>query len=237
VLKTLTLRFWANDKLESLASELYFTDQPGGEPRRVDIAVSDKSQFGSYLVYQANAYGRAFDLEFISVRGEIYRERFYLPYPLRRDAAGYGEMAVRGTDFQLKGKFYADAERKSIQLNAPSLTLRLYRGKELQGEVTLTPGATGQLGPLAVRLAQSEWWTDIMLDGTRGTSGIFTGFALILAGVLSSYCFVSREIIVREVDGQVYAQHVARRFAQFYREEFNELIQHAAEAGRQTVDT
>ena len=231
VLKTLTPRFWANDKLESLASELYFTDQPGGEPRRIDIAVSDKSHYGPFIVYQANAYGRAFDLEFVSIRGEIYRERLYLPYPLRRDAAGYGEMDVRGTDFQLKGKFYADAERKSIQLNAPSLALRLYRGKELQGEVTLTPGATGQLGPLAVRLAQSEWWTDILLDGTRGTSGIFTGFALILAGVLSSYCLVPREIIVRESGGRIHVQHVVRRFAQFYREEFDGLIQNLRSRG------
>jgi cytochrome c biogenesis protein len=231
VLKTLTPRFWANDKLESLTSELYFTDQAGGEPQRVEIAVSDKSQYGPYLVYQANAYGRAFDLEFEPVPGEVHRERLYLPYPAKRDVAGYGEMVVAGTDFLLKGKFYADAERKSIQLNTPSLALRLYRGKELQGEVTLTSGANAQLGPLTVRLVQSEWWTDIMLDGTRGTAGIFTGFALILAGVLYSYCLVLREIIVRESGGVIYVQHVVRRFAPFYREEFDELIQKARSRG------
>jgi hypothetical protein len=231
VLKDLRPRYWGNDRLEYLSSELYFTDQPGGEPRRVDIAVSDKSQFGPYIVYQANAYGRAFDLEFESAGGEIHRERLYLPYPPRRDVAGYGEMVITGTDFLLKGKFYADTERKTMQLHLPPLTLRLNRGKELQGEATLAPGGRAQLGPLAVRLVQSEWWTDILLDGTRGTSGIFTGFALILAGVLSSYCLVPREIIVRESGGGICAQHVARRFAQFYREEFDELIQNARNRG------
>jgi cytochrome c biogenesis protein len=231
VLKALEPRFWGNDKLVHLSSELYFTDQPGGEPRRIDVALSDKSRYGPYLVYQANAYGRTFDLELESARGEIHRERLYLPYPPKRDGAGYGELAVPGTDFLLKGKFYADTERKSMKLNKPPLTLRLYRGKELQGEATLTAGATGQLGPFAVRLVRSEWWTDILLDGTRGTAGIFTGFALILVGVLSSYCLVPREIVVRESGGRIYAQHVARRFASFYREELDELIQNARSRG------
>jgi cytochrome c biogenesis protein len=231
VLKALEPRFWANDNLERLSSELYITDQAGGDPRHVDVALSDKSQFGPYLVYQMNAYGRAFDLEFVSAGGEMHRERLFLPYPLRRDAAGYGEMAIPGTDLLLKGKFYADAGRKTMRLNSPPLTLRLYRGKELQGEVTLAPGAREQLGPFAVRLGQSEWWTDILLDGTRGIAGIFAGFALILVGVLSSYCLVPRELIVGESDGGICVQHVVRRFAQFYSEEFNEIIQGARDRG------
>lgn len=224
-LKNLEPRFWGNDKLERLSSELYFTDQSGGEPQRVDVALSDKSHYGPYIVYQANAYGRTFDLDFTLEGGETQRERFFLPYPTRRDLAGYGELAITGTELLLKGKFYADTERKTIKLNQSPLTLRLYRGQELLGETTLTQGSTGQLGPFAVRLARSEWWTDILLDGTRGTSGIFTGFALILTGVLSSYCLVPREIIVRESAGGIYVQHVARRFAQFYHEEFEEIIQ------------
>ncbi|MEI6207992.1 MAG: hypothetical protein WCP20_14515 [Desulfuromonadales bacterium] len=231
VLKALEPRFWANDKLEYLSSELYFTDQAGGEPQRVDIAVSDKSKYGPYIVYQANAYGRAFDLEFESARGEILRERLFLPYPPGRDVAGYGEMTVSGTDFVLKGKFYADAERKTMKPNLSPLTLRLFRGKDLLGEAAIAPGGRAQLGPLTVRCSQSEWWTDILLDGTRGTAGIFTGFALILAGVLCSYCLVPREIIVWESDGAIYVQHIARRFTQFYREEFDDIIQNTRITG------
>ena len=227
VLKNLEQRFWKNDKLEYLSSELYFTDKPGGDPQRVDIAVSDKSHFGPYIVYQANAYGRAFDLEFVSAQGEIHRERLYLPYPSRRDTAAYGEMAIPGTEYLLKGKYYVNTERTSMKFDVSPLTLRLLRGKELLGEVSLSQGSMGQLGPFDVRLAQSEWWTDILLDGTRGTFGIFTGFALILAGVLSAYCLVPREIIARETDEGIYVQHLARRFAQFYREEFDEIVQKA----------
>jgi cytochrome c biogenesis protein len=231
VLKTVQARFWQNDKLEYLSSELYFTDRPGNDPRRVDVALSDKSQFGPYIVYQANDFGMAFDLELVSQKGEVYRERLYLPYPNRRDAAGYGETELMGTDFLLKGKFYADAQRKTMQLNSPPLTVRLYRGKELQGEVAVTPGKNSQLGPFAVRLAHSDWWTDIMLDGTFGTAGIFAGFALILAGVLSSYCLVPRELIVREGEGALYLQHEVRRFALFYREEFEDIIKAAGKTG------
>ena len=231
VLKNLYPRYWGNDKLESLSTELYFTDRSGGEPQRVNVAISDKARFDPYIVYQSNVYGRTFDLEFISPRGKLFRERLYLPYPTRRDVAGYGEQAVSGTDFLLKGKFYADTERKLIQLHGSPLTLRLYRGKEQLGEVTLTVGSNGQLGELAVRLTQSEWWTDILLDGTRGTAGIFAGFAMILAGVLCSYVLVPREIIARELNGAVYAQHIVRRFPHFYREEFDDIIQKARTTG------
>jgi hypothetical protein len=231
VLKKLEPRFWGNDKLEYLSSELYITDQPGGEPRRVDVALSDKSSYGPYIVYQANAYGRAFDLELESARGERLRTRMYLPYPAKRNVAAYGEMAVTGTDLLLKAKYFADAEHVSMKLNRSPFSVRLYRGKELLGESVLAPGASEHLGPFVVRLVQVEWWTDILLDDTRGTAGIFFGFTLILAGVLSSYCLVPREIIVRESDGQIFVQHVARRFAQFYREEFDDIIQKTRTSG------
>ncbi len=91
----------------------------------------------------------------------------------------------------------------------------------------LAPGSTGRLGPVTVRLAASAWWTDILLDGTHGTAGIFAGFALILAGVLGSYCLVPREIIVWEGEGGIRAQQVARRFALFYGEEFGEILRKA----------
>jgi hypothetical protein len=227
VLKTLEPRFWSNDKLESLTSELYITDKAGDDPRRVDVALSDKTYFGPYIVYQANAYGRGFDLTFQSGQGEIYQERLYIPYPIGRDRASYGERSIAGTKFTVKGKFYADPEHKSIKLRESPLSLRLYRGKELLGDVSLTPGPGQQLGPFSVRLGQSEWWTDILLDGTKGTSGIFSGFAMILVGVLCSYCLVPREIIVRTSGGGVFVQHVTRRFAQFYREEFDEVMKNA----------
>jgi len=230
LLKNVQPGFWGNDKLESLGSELYFTERAGGEPRRVDVALSDKSRFGPYLVYQANAFGRAFDLE-LQAPGELLRPRLYLPYPNRRDAAGYGEMALPGSALLLKAKFYADSERKSMRLNQPPLTLRLYRGKELLQQATLVPGGAAQLGPYAVRLQQSAWWTEILLDGSRGTAGIFAGFAIILAGVLCSYCLVPREIIVRNRDGRLYVQQVARRFASFYREEFDDILQTATKGG------
>jgi cytochrome c biogenesis protein len=230
VLKSLEPRFWGNDKLEYLSSELYFTDLAGGDPRRVDVALSDKSRFGSFLVYQANAFGRAFDLELAGQEGTL-RQRLFLPYPHQRDKAGYGELSLPGGEYLLKAKFYADAERRSMRLNRPPLTLRLYRGKELVQEATLEPGVPVALGPLGVRLIQSEWWTEILLDGSRGTAGIFAGFAVILAGVLCSYCLVPREVIVWHREDALFLQQVVRRFASFYREEFTELTQPQAKDG------
>ena len=231
VLKNLEPRYWGNDKLEYLSSELYITDSAGAEPHRVDVALSDKSSYGPYIVYQANAYGRAFDIELETGRGERRRTRLFLPYPPKRNVASYGDIGIDGTDFLIKGKFLADADQASMKLNRSPFTVRLYRGKELMGEAALVPGAKEQLGSLAVTLVQSEWWTDILLDDSRGTAGIFFGFTLILAGVLSSYCLVPREIIVWEAAGGAFVQHIARRFAPFYREEFDDIIQQTRTSG------
>jgi cytochrome c biogenesis protein len=229
LLKAVTPRFWPNDKLQYLSSELYFTKRPGGDPTRVEVALSDKSRFGSYLVYQANAYGRAFDLELVPAAGSTRRVRLFLPYPGRRDLAGYGELALEGTGYLLKAKFYASAGKGSMQLDQPPLTLRLYRGKDLVQQAMLTGGEPSTLGPFTVRLAGSEWWSDILLDGSRGTAGIFAGFAIILCGVLCSYCLIPREIIVRQNGGALQVQQVVRRFAGLYREEFDDLLQKTRE--------
>ena len=230
-LKTVAPVFWGNDKPKSLSSELYITDNPGDDPRRVDVALSDKAQFGPYLVYQINAFGRAFDLLFEAASGEQRKVRLFLPYPSRRDLAGYGEATVGGKDFILKGKFFADKEQRSMQLKPSPLGLRLFRGRELLGAATLDEGATARIGPYTVRMLHSEWWADFLLDGTYGTAGIFSGFALILLGVLSSYCLIPREIIVREANGTIHVQQLVKRFAPFYSEEFDAVITAARKTG------
>ncbi|GFO60937.1 ResB-like family cytochrome C biogenesis protein [Geomonas silvestris] len=217
--------FYPNDKLAGLGSRLSLKQAPGGAAQRVEVALSDKSQFGPFLVYQANSFGRAFLLEFTSpYRQGLARERLLIPYPQRRDKAGYGEIPLKEEGLVLKGKFYADPQKKGLKLARSPLFLRLYRGQELLGVASLNAGGLGNLGPLTVRLAGEAWWTDILLDGSRGTSGIFAGFAVILFGVLFSYCLVPREILVREGEGELYLRHSARRFAQLYREEFEAIV-------------
>ncbi|GFO70107.1 ResB-like family cytochrome C biogenesis protein [Geomonas limicola] len=217
--------FYPNDKLAALGSRLSFQKEPGGAPQRVQVALSDKSWYDPFVVYQVNSFGRAFVLEFDSpYRQGRARERLTIPYPQRRDLAGYGEVPLKEEGLVLKGKFYADPEKKGMQLTPSPLFLRLYRDKELLGETALKPGESGSLGPLVLRLARDAWWTDILLDGSRGTFGIFAGFAVILFGVLFSYCLVPREILVREGDGELYLKHSARRFAQIYREEFDAIV-------------
>lgn len=223
-LSSLEPAFWGNDRLASLSSQLNIIDHPGDQPRRVAIALSDKSHFGPFTVYQANSFGVACDLAVYGPEQPITQERLFLPYPAGREKASYSEKVLKESGLLLKAKFYADADKKAMQLRSPLLTLRLYRGKELLGETSLRRGQSGEIGPYLFRLSQTQWWTAILLDGSRGMSGIFTGFAILLAGVLSSYCLVPREITVREAGGALYVQPLVRRFAQFYREEFDDLL-------------
>ncbi|MCM0080606.1 cytochrome c biogenesis protein ResB [Geomonas sp. Red32] len=215
--------FWPNDRLATLASELAFSRRPSDPPERVAVATSDKSHYGPFLVYQGTVFGRTFDLEIISPQGGLSLERLFLPYPPARNRAAYGEATLK-EGLVLKAKYLADASQKSVNLADPLLTLRVYRGSDLLGETTLRRGEMGSVGPLMVRWARDAWWTDILLDGSRGLTGIFAGFAVILAGVLCAYCLVPREVLVREEGGRVVMQQVVRRFAELYRDEFDELV-------------
>jgi cytochrome c biogenesis protein len=216
-------RFYPNDRLQSLSSELYVTDLPGELPLKVDVALSDKGRFGSFRVYQRNPFGLAFDLEMVAPDGRSRTERLELPYPENRHLWGYGETSL-GTDLKLKAKFVPDADGKTMEARNPLLTVRLLQGKTLLGETSLRPGERGRLGIWSVRLSRVRWWTEFLLDGSSGMAGIFAGFAIILAGVLSSYCLVPREIIVREEGGELVVRHYVRRFAQLYRDEFEALV-------------
>ncbi|MBJ6725715.1 cytochrome c biogenesis protein ResB [Geomesophilobacter sediminis] len=215
-------RFYGNDKLQSLSSELYFTERPGDLPQRVAVGLSDKSSFGRFLVYQGNPYGLAFNLD-IALPGDYRKMQLMIHYPASRKSPGYAELPVPGTDLIVKGKFVPDREKGTMEARAPLLTLRLIKGKRFLGEAEINPGERKEFGPVSVKLTSVQWWGEILLDGSRGTAGIFAGFAIILVGVLSSYCLIPREVLVREERDRTLVRFFVRRFAPLYREEFEAL--------------
>ncbi|BDV44331.1 cytochrome c biogenesis protein ResB [Geotalea uraniireducens] len=210
--------FWEGDQLKALASELVFFDN-AGKRRELTVALSDKTRYHGLVVYQQPAFGNAFLVEFTSGAGNGFDELLPLPMPARRDKAGYGDFPLAGGRYLLKAKYYATADRSGIIPVNPQLVLRLYDGPRLVAETALLIGKSGQLGPYSIRLAEVRWWTDLLFDGSRGTAGIFSGFALLLAGGLLAFFAVPREVVVRPTATGCTVSWRASRFADFYDEE------------------
>lgn len=215
VLDRLIPQFWANDSLKSLDSELTFKNAGRAEP--FAVGVNDKGRYRGMIVYQRNNFGTAFLLEYSRDGVRPERRVFYLPMPLRREKAAYGNDTIDG--YLLKAKYYASPDRKRMLPVEPILTLRLMQGEGGLGEASLRPGETGTIGPYRITLHDARWWTELLFEGSRGTAGIFTGFALLLVGGALAYFVAPREVVVVTGEGGTRAWWRAVRFTDFYRAE------------------
>jgi hypothetical protein len=175
-------------------------------------------------VYQKNSFGTAFFLRLEDGRRAPHQEILYLPFPARRDKAGYDTIQLADPGLTLKAKYYADSARQSIYPVHPLLVLRLYDGDRMLGEAALQTGQASVLGNFSVQLVKAEWWTDYLFEGSRGTFGIFTGFAFILAGVLLTYCVTPRTILVRQTDDGYRVSWQIVRFHDFYAAEKEQVF-------------
>lgn len=222
-LYALTPEFGVEDHLVDLGSALVFTDA-GGDATDVRVAINDLARYRGLRVYQRNAFGHAFVLELRSAERDPFAVTLQLGMPRRRDEPSYGELALDGTRALLKAKYFANADRRTLLPSDPELTLRLYEGDRLRGELSLRRGQSGRLGPYEVRLADVAWWTEILFEGSRGTAGIFAGFALLLAGSALTFVSIPREVVVRPSESGSTVKWRATRFAELYEQERERIL-------------
>jgi hypothetical protein len=214
--------FGASDQLVDLASDLVFRDRRG-RARDVRVAVNAFQDYDGIIVYQLVKYGNVFDLEISDEAGGRTERPIKLAYPEKRGEASYGNQAVGGGRV-LKAKYHPRSDRAGMVLADPELVLRLVEGDRVLGEATLREGETSQLGPWAVRLARVGWWTEILFEGSLGTTGIFAGFGVLLLGGVLSFFAVPREVLVRAGPEGTRVLWRTLRFPDLYREEGEALL-------------
>lgn len=214
--------FGAHDQLVDLASDLVVTDRDGAS-RELRVAVNAYVRYRGALVYQLLRYGHAFRLELDG--GGRGRTALELPmaFPEKRGAPSY-ENRTLGDGRVLKAKYYASADRSRLVGDDPELVVRLYEGERLLGEATLLAGQEAPLGPYRVRLDAVGWWTEILLEGSLGSTGIFAGFAVLLLGGALVFFAVPREVIVRAAAERVTVQWRTARFSDMLRDEAERVV-------------
>lgn len=208
-----------------VSSDVSLTD-PSGQVDRVTASINRIVSYRGLRIYHASQYGTAFAVTFTGKNGAVHGETIAAHHPLNPAEAGYSdEFGVDWTSDLLSAKYYADADRKTLNSAKPELTLRLTRGGREVARTTLTQGEGGQLGEYRVQLNRISRWAKLIVVDTGGMPLIFTGFAVIMLGGLLRYLAPPRELIAfRLPDDRYRVFWRAVSFRDFFVEERDELI-------------
>lgn len=221
-LDALKTEFWETDDLKKLESELTLV-RNDREVERVRIGINEARWFGSTRVFQTGQAGHNFRLLFEDKAGNHTEQAFSFLLPARRDLASYNDFQLDWIPFLVRGKYFADVEKRSME-GDPLLVLRLYEGNQLHGEVSLTSGTAGTLGPYRVTVVSTARWGALSFFDAWGMPGIFAAFAVISLGGLLHYFVVPREVLLRELAGHCEFRYEVARFREFYEEERASLV-------------
>lgn len=226
--------YWPNDDLKQLTTAFSFVDR-GGRTTPVTMGINRPARFRGLRLFQGKSYGRAFYLEFRDPGGGWHGELLLLEQPENRTKAAYGTFLLGWSPFGLKAKYYADVARRGPESDQPLLVVRLLDGERVVGELPLTVGGSGPLGPYTVTLARSARWGGLIFIRSHGMVGIFCGFFLICLGGGLSYFFPPREILLQGGGAGCRLSWRGTRFAAMYRDEFAAVVARASATGGDTA--
>jgi len=222
-LESVTPEFWETDDIKQLTTVISFID-PQGRFKKDLIAINQTVNYRGIRIYQGRSFGNAFFVEFIDRDGNRIDAILQIQNPPRRDKAGYGNFQVGGIPYLLKAKYFADAEKNSMNSINPLLVMRLVDEEQVIGEISLRKGESGALGPYTVRLVDIARWSGIIFVDITGMPGIFLGFFIIILGGGLTYFMPPREFYLRKEEVGASIMWKATRFEDFYKEEYERIV-------------
>ncbi len=214
--------FWETDDLEQLSSEISFIDNRGGIKKSV-LALNQPIHYRGLRIYQSHSFGNAFFVEFEDRGGGKKGVILQMESPAKRAKPSYGNFTFEGVPYLVKAKYFADAEKRSMESANPLLVMRLVDKRTILGELPLRIGEQGQLGPYTVKLVGVKMWAGIIFVDITGMEGIFFGFIIIIMGGTLIYFMPPRELYIKKEENQIFLIWKASRFGDIYRDEFEEI--------------
>jgi cytochrome c biogenesis protein len=212
--------FWETDELKQLSTEVSFIDIQGGIKKNV-LAVNQTIDYRGLRIYQSHSFGNAFFVEFGDGGGGKRGVILQLENPTARDKASYGNFNFEEMPYLVKAKYFADAEKKSMESANPLLVMRLVDKGTTLGELPLRIGEEGQIGSYTVKLVKGSKWAGLIFVDITGMEGIFFGFFIIIVGSGLTYFMTPREIYLKGEGDQTHLTWKASRFEDVYKGEFD----------------
>lgn len=216
--------FDKKDQPLEVHSDISFTDQAG----RVEIlsaSINRILRFRNFRIYHAARYGDAFNVTFTDAAGVSHVERIMVQQAPDLTRAGYSDdFNVTWSSYLFDAKYFADADRKSMQSGNPELVMRMLDGKRELARTSLTRGVPAALAEYRVQFDRAGKWSQLIFVDINGMSAIFAGFAIIMLGGVIHYMIPPRELIgIRQQDGCYRVYWRAVSFREFYLEERGEV--------------
>lgn len=215
--------FWETDDLKQLRTTLSFID-PQGRFTQHALAINSPVNYKGIRIYQTQDFGDAFFVEFNDKDGRRIGKILQMQNPLQKDKPSYRNFQLEEMPYLLKAKYFADAEKNSMNSTNPLLVLRLVDDEKVVSELPLKNGESGQLGPYMVQLAGVSKWSGFIFVDITGMPGIFFGFFIIILGSGLTYFMPPREFYVKKEDSEISLMWKASRFESLYREEHEKVL-------------
>lgn len=221
--------FWDKGGVKNVRSAVRFLAQDGRMSNQT-IALEPILNYQGVRHYHAGNFGHRFDVVLVDQSGKQGRVILDIATPLKTGEASYGNFDFEDIPYRIKAKYYADADKKSLVSDSPLLVLRLMDDQTILGELSLTRGESGRLGPYAARLVAVKRWAVFDCVETTGMPGVFVGFFVIVLGSALNYGTIPREFHCRQGEQGYLLTWQGSRFQHLYQGEG--LAVHARLAGQ-----
>lgn len=220
-LDSITPEFWETDDLKQLTTEFSFIDSEL-QVKNFKVSINQMLYYKGIRVYQ-QYFGAAFFLEFTDKEGRTIQSLFLLDNPPRRDEVSYAHFTVKGIPYTIKTKYFADAEKKTMNSRNPLFVLRLIDRNNIIGEVSLRVGESGAIGNYTIRLVNVSMWVGLIFTVITGMPGIYLAFFIIILGGGINYFTPPREFVIRRIADCILVSWKGSRFDSLYKNEYERV--------------
>ena len=222
-LDKITPEFWPQGGIKNLKSNVRFISAQGNTTQAI-IATNPILTYEGLRIYQETKFGNAFYVWLTADNGDGHGLILDIGSPIEPAKASYGNFDFPEISYLIKAKYYADADKRSLISNNPLLTLRLMEQDKVIGEIPLTKGQSGQLGPYKAEFVRFAQWTNFTFMTTPGINGVFFGFFIFSLGGLLYYFTIPREFYFQKTDTGFLFSWKCARFQEHYQEEYQSII-------------
>ena len=182
--------YWDDGSLEELTSRVTLIGS--GDSRKDEIRVSFPAKYMGVKLYQTYYYGYTVSLLYRKEGGAEFYNHFSLDLP----EPGEPHVIITGIrtlPYTVRLEFLPDNKGGSYELIDPSLKLTVTGIGETLYDGTISPGGSAPLGGgQELFWAATSNWSGLRLVHGSGTSLVFPGFAIMVAGLVLMYIVPGR---------------------------------------------
>ena len=221
-LKQLAFKFWPQGGLKELASVLTFLS-PQGETNNLPVSLNRVLSYQGLRIYQQARFGVITSVILKDPSKDSGLIALDFDHPRLREDPSYGDYDFAGIPYHIRARYFADADKKSLQDDNPMLTLRFMKNNKVINEVSLKKGERGVLGTYEAQFVGVANWAEFVFFNPTGMAGVFLGFFVFALGSALHYFTPPRQIYCHKLEKGSLFFWKSSRFKQHYTEELQAI--------------